>query len=58
MTPRWPGGLPVAAALAASLLPSPSPSVGAGTMQELLKLEGDVGGTHDPVVIKQVRRRT
>ena len=51
MTPRWPGGVPVAAALAASLLPPPS--AGARAMQEMLKLEGDVGGTHDPVVIKQ-----
>ena len=50
MTSQWLRTRPVAAALAALLLPS---SIGARAMQEMLKLEGDVGGTHDPVVIKQ-----
>ena len=31
----------------------PMPSVVARPFQEMLALEGDVGGTHDPVVIKQ-----
>ena len=55
MTSRWLHGLPVAGALAALLLPSASinAGIGARTAQEMLKLEGDVGGTHDPVAIKQ-----
>ncbi len=43
--------LPLAALAAAWLLP-PFP-VGARSGQEMLVLEGDVGGTHDPAAIKQ-----
>ncbi len=40
----------LAAALAATLTPPPTV---AAPFQELLKLEGDVSGVHDPVVIKE-----
>jgi arabinan endo-1,5-alpha-L-arabinosidase len=41
------------AAAAAFISLMPMPSVVARPIQEMLALEGDVGGTHDPVVIKQ-----
>jgi len=44
--------LPLAAALAAAWLVPRAP-LGARAGQELLALGGDVGGTHDPVAIKQ-----